>query len=352
MATRIPLPGQGGEALQRGVEQGTGLWQQLLGRGQQQAQMQQEWQQHLRNAAIREQQEARLRELQPYLISEHQGKAEAKPLQLDLLRAKIEHENAKAEKAKKAENPTKAARQEQLVNSHQWNSMPSSSKENLVALANGLGIRPDDFVRGMTQGKTFEEIAAEHGLDPAEISKVIPKYLATTSNVTQENERQKNLAELGVFEETVTDWMAPYIRKVAGMSPQQIVDTLKGENIDALAKYYAALSLQPEIAALRIKVMGGNMSHAGLEEIVKASFGKSAINESMVGPEVYKKMNHYLQELLHKGSAAATHSIYGRPSSKKEQKPSAYEESQKQLTEKENSGTVIKTYNRKTGKAE
>lgn len=33
MATRIPLPGNGGEALQRGVEQGTGLWQQMMGHG-------------------------------------------------------------------------------------------------------------------------------------------------------------------------------------------------------------------------------------------------------------------------------------------------------------------------------
>lgn len=77
MATRIPLPGNGAEYLQKGVESGTNLWQQLLGKGIQQAQMQQQWQQHLRNAAIREQQEERLRALQPW--------------QMEALRLKVEN---------------------------------------------------------------------------------------------------------------------------------------------------------------------------------------------------------------------------------------------------------------------
>ena len=77
MATRIPLPGNGAEYLQKGVESGTNLWQQLLGQGLKQQAMQQEWQQHLRNAAIREQQEERLRALQPW--------------QMEALRLKVEN---------------------------------------------------------------------------------------------------------------------------------------------------------------------------------------------------------------------------------------------------------------------
>lgn len=95
MPTRIPLPGQGGEALQKGVESGTNLWQQLLGQGLQQQQMQQQMQEHLRNAAIREAQEARLRE--------------QNPLNLDALKAKIDLLKAQTEKAKRSPEPKESA---------------------------------------------------------------------------------------------------------------------------------------------------------------------------------------------------------------------------------------------------
>ncbi|WP_196301893.1 hypothetical protein, partial [Streptococcus pneumoniae] len=85
---------------------------------------------------------------------------------------------------------------------------------------------------------------------PEDIAQVMPKYFATSSNVTQENERQKNLAELSVIENEVTDWMAPYVRTYGGFSPKQVIDSLLGKNDDELAKYLAGLSLQPEIASL------------------------------------------------------------------------------------------------------
>lgn len=93
MATRIPLPGNGGDALQRGVETGSNMFQQLLGQGvnlgrmhqqgQQfdkqmgfnEKQLAQQWQQHLNNLALHQQQEKRLQEtarlaanLQPWQI--------------------------------------------------------------------------------------------------------------------------------------------------------------------------------------------------------------------------------------------------------------------------------------------
>lgn len=75
--TRIPLPGNGGEALQKGVESGTNLWQQLLGQGVNLGRMHQQGQQfdenktyqytaleqkimeHMQQQALREQTEAR-----------------------------------------------------------------------------------------------------------------------------------------------------------------------------------------------------------------------------------------------------------------------------------------------------
>ena len=99
MPLNIPNVGNGGEALQRGVESGTNLWQQLMGQGVQQAKAQQEWQQHLRNAAIREAQEERLKGLNP--------------LQLDALKAKIDLMNAQKEKAQREPASTQKETPEQ-----------------------------------------------------------------------------------------------------------------------------------------------------------------------------------------------------------------------------------------------
>lgn len=71
----IPLPSQPGDAFLKGAETGSSMFtrimQPILQRQQmamQQQQMEQQQQQHLRNAAIREQQEARLGQMMPYQI--------------------------------------------------------------------------------------------------------------------------------------------------------------------------------------------------------------------------------------------------------------------------------------------
>lgn len=193
-----------------------------------------------------------------------------------------------------------------------WNSYPNSAKENILALGNGLGIRPDVIINGITSGKKFEDIAGENGYDSKEIAKVIPKYLATASNATAENERQKNLAELHVIEGLATEWIAPYARTFGGMSVKSAIDSFKGEKDNELAKYYAGLALQTEIGALRTKVMGGSLGHESLKDLVKSSFGKARVTEAQVGPKIYKLMNHYMSQALKEGSKAATKSLYGR----------------------------------------
>ncbi len=320
MATRIPLPGAPGEAFLNGLNTGSGMFSRIMQPVMQQRGQEQQWQQHLQNLAIKQQEQERLAQLMPYQVASYQSKAEAGPLNLELLRAKIAHEHAKANKPGAAASPEKVVRQQQLINSHLWSSMPPSSKENLVALGNGLGIRPDALVQGMTSGKSFEDIAEEHGYKREQISEAVPKYLATSGNVKLENERQKKVAELNVLEDRVTNAMAPYIQTFYGKSPQFVADALRGKSIDEQAKYLAGRALQPEMGALRINVMGGNVGQGAIDEIVHAALGKSDIPQSLITPEVYKKMNHYTKKWLNEASQAATESIYGRPGSAQPQK--------------------------------
>jgi hypothetical protein len=83
MATRIPLPGNGGEALQKGVESGTNLWQQMLGHGITQGRMHQQGQQFEKSHALAQQVENRHQELQPFLINQYKMEAAKHPYIID-----------------------------------------------------------------------------------------------------------------------------------------------------------------------------------------------------------------------------------------------------------------------------
>lgn len=94
------MPEHGGNALQRGVESGTTMFSNLLGRGLQQAQMRQAWQEHLHNLEIQRQQQARLaeahqlaKELHPFQVRALERTEQNAPLELDLLKARINAQN-------------------------------------------------------------------------------------------------------------------------------------------------------------------------------------------------------------------------------------------------------------------
>lgn len=122
MATRIPLPGNGAEALQRGVEQGSNMFQQLLGQGvnlgrmhqqgQQfdktqafnEKQLAQTWKQHLNNLALHQQQENRLAEAAKMAAQLH-------PWQVENLKSSI-----KMHQTKTADLQRKQTMLEQMLN--------------------------------------------------------------------------------------------------------------------------------------------------------------------------------------------------------------------------------------------
>lgn len=105
MATRIPLPGLGGEALQRGVEAGTGMFNQLIGQGvnlgkmyqqgqQFEKELAQRWQQHLQEMEIRRAYHAHLAEQEKRLWAQHQLAAQLQPWQIKLLEQQAGHHQA------------------------------------------------------------------------------------------------------------------------------------------------------------------------------------------------------------------------------------------------------------------
>lgn len=104
MAFNIPMPSLDRSGLFEGLVKGRE-------HRQQQEQMAQQWQEHLRNAAIREMQEKRLNEqlamqqqLHPYELFKAEEEKRRAPKEYEALEAKIEHERAQSESLKRGGN--------------------------------------------------------------------------------------------------------------------------------------------------------------------------------------------------------------------------------------------------------
>jgi hypothetical protein len=154
MGTRIPLPGSGGEALQRGVEQGSNMFQQFMGhginlgrmhqQGQQfekthqlhEKQLEQAMQQHMQNLALHQQQEKRLQEAAQMAAKLH-------PYQIENLKAGIAQHQAKTQQLQKNQSLL-----EQLLN------------------GGGFGQQSGIPMQDMTQQQPAEPFSMGEGMQP------------------------------------------------------------------------------------------------------------------------------------------------------------------------------------------
>jgi len=109
----LPLPEPLGESIGRGENIMEGLLRSKAGQAQlaqQQAQAAQEWQKHLHDYALQQQQEQRLAEIHPHLISNYQRMAEQHPLELQNLMSQISQRRVEIQKTQHEMNPVAQAR--------------------------------------------------------------------------------------------------------------------------------------------------------------------------------------------------------------------------------------------------
>lgn len=189
-----------------------------------------------------------------------------------------------------------------------WRSLPQNERTEIAATLRGAGVPVDEGVRRMMNGETINEIVESYGKD---INETERKYAATASNVTQIKNAEGAEAELQSINNKVTPWLSKYSRTIKGYSPNQIVDAIKGGNPDEQAKFLAGRALQPELAGIRTRILGGSTAHQALKEVKDVALGNFKVFSPLISPEVYEKTQKYIDEAIEEGFKARKESVYG-----------------------------------------
>ena len=186
---------------------------------------------------------------------------------------------------------------------YDFNTLPMNDRSYLLSQAAGLGIEPNEALKRFNRGETIDQMASQEGYDPH--NKPEPVYPLTPAGQTQLKQRQAANAEIKVLGKRISDAMAPFSRQISGYSPVQVSQALSGKKPDQQAKLLAARALQPELAAIRLRMGGGNVGIEAIREMTHSSMGPIKNLQGLVSPEVYSKTNEYVDQWLTEAVEAA-----------------------------------------------
>lgn len=193
--------------------------------------------------------------------------------------------------------------------------LPVDEKKRAVGLTTAMGLDPVEGTKLLRSGKTLQDIAKEQGQNLEDLT---PVYPLGTENVKQLQKRTGYVAELKNLEQKVAEPLSRYPSKVRGYSLEQIADSLENGNPDEMGKVLAARALSPEIAALRLKVAGGNIGIEAINALTDKSLQDMNIIEGLVDTPTYLATQKYITQWLEEAanSFQKNQEQYGRLKSK------------------------------------
>lgn len=192
-----------------------------------------------------------------------------------------------------------------------FDKLPTNEKKRAVGLMNAMGVDPVEGTKLLRSGISPSEYAKENGI---KIDEITPVYPLGEENIKQMQRRNGFVKEIKNLEGNLASAMGEYQNKIMGYSLDQVADALTGENPDKQGRVLAARALQPELAALRLKVAGGNIGIEAINELKSKSLGDMKILESLVDSQTYLAMQKYMTKWLEEASDefARTQEDYGR----------------------------------------
>jgi len=189
-----------------------------------------------------------------------------------------------------------AAYNQARTQGYNFQQMPVNFRGAMLAQGAGMGIEPTEMTKLLSNGQTMEQIATTHGFDPTNMPE--PIYPLTAAGQNQLKQRQVANQELNVLASKITDAVGPYAQTIGGMSPLQIGQALTGKNKEEQAKFLAARALVPELIAIRIRMMQGQVGVEALRELTNTSLLNVKAYQSLVTPEIFKRSNKLVEQWL------------------------------------------------------
>jgi hypothetical protein len=192
---------------------------------------------------------------------------------------------------------------EKRTQAYNYMSLPIDNKAALLAQAAGMGYDPTQATNLFMAGNTIDDLAKAKGFDLGNLPE--PIYPTTKTSLTQIQKRQQALSEINNLNPVLASAIAPYAQRITGWSPVQVAQALKGTDNESQAKLLAARALMPEMSALRLRAMTGQVGIEAIREVTNASMGHIKVFQSLVTPEVYQKTNEYLDKWINDAVNAA-----------------------------------------------
>lgn len=225
----------------------------------------------------------------------------------------IEHNNLlqKAFETGQEHISTLTSRTKDITAGTPYDKLPVDEKKRAIGLTTAMGIDPIEGAKLLRSGKSLQDIADDNNVDLATLD---PIYPPAGENVKQTQRRTGFASELKNLEDNIVGAMGEYQNKLFGYSLEQIADASSGEDPDKQGKVLAARALQPELASLRLKVMGGNIGIEAIRELQSKSLGNLKIIEPLVSPKAYLAMQKYMTKWLTEAADKQNKTImeYGR----------------------------------------
>lgn len=189
-----------------------------------------------------------------------------------------------------------------------FDKLPTNDKKREIGLMTAMGVDPVEAASILRKGTSASEYAKQQGID---ISEVTPKYALGEQNIKDVQRTSAYFDELGSLEKNISEGMSEYPNRLKGYSLEQIADQLAGDKPEKVGKALAAAALQPELAALRLKVQGGNIGIEAIRELTDKSLGNLKTVQSLVDKPTYLAMQKYINEWLREAGTIRINSLEG-----------------------------------------
>lgn len=216
-------------------------------------------------------------------------------------------------------------RSKDIVAGNSFDKLPTNDKKQSVALMKGMGVDPVEAVSYLREkGNSPSTYAKAKGID---IHQVVPDYSAGEQNIKVAQQASAYQQELKPLEKHIMDGLGEYQDKIMDYSMKQIAEAAEGKNTPKQARALAARALLPELNALRLKIMGGNIGIEALKELEHKSLGELKIVKSLVNKKTFKEAQKLMGEWIDEASTVRIKALIGNSMLKTGQQKSAENES-------------------------
>lgn len=173
-----------------------------------------------------------------------------------------------------------------------FQALPKDTQNQVIAQGRALNMSPTETIGFVANGGDINKLT--QSVEQRTGQTITPQYAPSQTALQKAQISTAATAALTDINPVITDAMAPYSRRVFGLSPKLFTQELTNDSPDQQAQALAARALSPEVSGLRLKAMSAQSGIEAIREVQENSMMTLKNYQGMVSPQVYKLTNQYL----------------------------------------------------------